>query len=82
MRKFLHLLIGRPMSALLIWAIRFYQRHISSDLGAKKCRFIPTCSQYAIEALTKYGFIKGSYLALRRVLKCHPLHPGGYDPLK
>ncbi|MBD9150406.1 membrane protein insertion efficiency factor YidD [Candidatus Avelusimicrobium fimicolum] len=45
------------------------------------CRFTPTCSQYAKQAIVKYGAFKGGYLALKRVLKCHPLHPGGYDPV-
>lgn len=46
------------------------------------CRFYPTCSQYAIEAIMKYGCIKGSYMAIKRILKCHPFHPGGFDPVK
>ncbi|MDO4721575.1 MAG: membrane protein insertion efficiency factor YidD [Peptostreptococcaceae bacterium] len=46
------------------------------------CRFYPTCSQYAIEALQKYGALKGGYLSVKRILKCHPFHSGGYDPLK
>ncbi|WBW49983.1 membrane protein insertion efficiency factor YidD [Peptoniphilus equinus] len=60
--------------------IRFYQKFISPMTGAH-CRFTPTCSQYAYEALDKYGALKGSYLAVRRILKCHPFHKGGYDPL-
>ncbi len=46
-----------------------------------KCRFYPTCSSYAIMAIEKYGVFKGLYLGTRRILKCHPFHPGGYDPL-
>lgn len=46
------------------------------------CRFYPTCSQYAIDAISKYGCFKGSFMALKRILKCHPFHPGGYDPVK
>ncbi len=68
------------MKHLLIALIKFYQMAISPYLG-KNCRFVPTCSQYAVEALTKYGAIKGTYLSIRRVLKCHPFHDGGYDPL-
>ncbi len=68
------------MKHLLILFVKFYQLAISPLLG-KNCRFIPTCSQYTIEALTKYGTIKGLYLSVKRILKCHPFHPGGYDPL-
>lgn len=57
-------------------------RKIISPLKRKCCRFYPTCSQYAIEAFEKHGFIKGSFLTGKRVLKCHPFHPGGYDPVK
>lgn len=60
--------------------IRFYQKAISPYLG-KNCRFIPTCSQYAYEALEEYGVIKGGYLAVRRILRCHPFSKGGYDPV-
>ncbi len=52
------------------------------SLKGPTCRFYPTCSQYSIEAFKKYGFVKGMYLTIRRILKCHPFHPGGYDPLK
>ncbi|MDD6735679.1 MAG: membrane protein insertion efficiency factor YidD [Clostridiales bacterium] len=69
------------MKKLLIFLIRFYQKNLSGLKSAPSCRFIPTCSQYALEALEKYGALKGSYLALRRLLKCHPFHKGGYDPL-
>ncbi|MFZ5823776.1 MAG: membrane protein insertion efficiency factor YidD [Bacillota bacterium] len=61
--------------------IRFYQRFLSPLKGGPTCRFYPTCSQYAYEALGKHGAIKGTYLAVRRVLRCHPFHPGGYDPV-
>jgi len=50
-------------------------------LGPAACRFYPSCTNYAREALLKYGFFKGSYLSAARVCKCHPLHPGGYDPV-
>jgi putative membrane protein insertion efficiency factor len=46
------------------------------------CRFTPSCSQYSIDAIRKYGFMKGFYLSLRRILRCHPFHPGGFDPVK
>ncbi len=68
------------MRYLFIGLVKFYQMAISPYLG-KNCRFVPTCSQYAVEALTKYGTIKGVYLSVKRVLKCHPFHAGGYDPL-
>ncbi len=68
------------MKHLLIAIVKFYQVTISPLLG-KNCRFMPTCSQYTIEALSKYGAIKGLYLGIKRILKCHPFHPGGYDPL-
>jgi uncharacterized protein len=61
--------------------IRFYRRFLSPLKGAPSCRFHPTCSAYAIEAIEVHGVFKGSYLAVRRVLKCHPLHPGGLDPV-
>jgi len=69
------------MKAILMGLIRFYQKTIS-PLKGRTCRFYPTCSEYSLEAIKKYGSIKGSYLALKRILKCHPFHPGGYDPLK
>ncbi len=65
---------------LLIVLIRVYQRGISPLLGPH-CRFKPTCSHYGIEALRSFGLIKGSWLTLKRVLKCHPLNPGGDDPV-
>ncbi|MCT4662542.1 MAG: membrane protein insertion efficiency factor YidD [Tissierellales bacterium] len=70
------------MKKIGIWLIRFYQKYISPLKGRSTCRFYPTCSAYAIEALEKYGFLKGSYLAIKRILRCTPMHPGGYDPLK
>lgn len=68
------------MKKLFLFLIRFYRRHIS-PLKQPCCRFIPTCSQYALEAIEKYGALKGSWLALRRLLRCHPFHKGGYDPV-
>jgi putative membrane protein insertion efficiency factor len=69
------------MKYILIFLIKFYRKYISPLLGPN-CRFVPTCSQYALEAVEKYGFFKGGYLSIKRILKCHPFHPGGYDPLK
>lgn len=65
---------------ILLFLIRFYRRCIS-PLFPPCCRFYPTCSAYALEAVTKYGAAKGGWLALKRILKCHPFHPGGYDPV-
>lgn len=69
------------MKKIVIKMILFYRKFIS-PLKAPSCRFYPTCSQYALKAVDKYGAFKGGYLSLRRILKCHPFHPGGYDPLK
>ena len=69
------------MKRILLSLIRFYQRHISPAFPAR-CRFSPTCSRYAYEAITKYGAWKGGYLALRRLLRCHPFFKGDYfDPV-
>ena len=68
------------MKRALIAFVKFYRRNIS-PLRPPCCRYIPTCSQYALEALEKYGALKGSWLALRRILRCHPFHKGGYDPV-
>lgn len=70
------------MKKLLIGSIRFYQKYISGLKSAPSCRFIPTCSEYAVQALEKYGVFKGTYLAVKRLLRCHPFCKGGYDPLK
>lgn len=65
----------------LLGLIRFYQKYVSPMHGPC-CRFVPTCSQYALEAVQKYGALKGGYLALRRILRCHPFYKGDpYDPV-
>ena len=69
------------MKKFFIASIKFYQQYIS-PLKKPSCRFIPTCSQYALEAISKYGVFKGVFLSIKRILKCHPFHPGGYDPVK
>ncbi|HEX7241828.1 MAG TPA: membrane protein insertion efficiency factor YidD [Longimicrobiaceae bacterium] len=68
------------LARALIGAIRFYQRGIS-PLTPPACRFQPTCSQYGLEAVQRYGAARGSWLALRRLLRCHPFCRGGYDPV-
>ena len=68
------------MKRLLLRCIRFYRRAIS-PLFPPRCRYIPTCSEYALEAVEKYGAVKGSFLAAKRILRCNPFHKGGYDPV-
>ncbi|MDV6378075.1 membrane protein insertion efficiency factor YidD [Sporosarcina sp. GW1-11] len=65
---------------VLLLFIRFYQKFIS-PMFPPSCRFYPTCSHYGVEAIETHGAIKGSYLAVIRILKCHPFHKGGFDPV-
>jgi len=69
-----------PAALPLVLLIRFYQLAISPWLG-RRCRFHPSCSEYAVDALERHGVLKGLWLAVRRVGRCHPWHPGGYDPV-
>jgi len=69
------------LKKILIVLVKGYQALIS-PFFPPACRFYPTCSTYFIQAVEKYGAIKGSFLGIKRILKCHPFHPGGYDPLK
>ncbi|HEY9231556.1 MAG TPA: membrane protein insertion efficiency factor YidD [Blastocatellia bacterium] len=69
------------MKVVLIALIRGYQMVISPMLPPA-CRFTPTCSAYTLEAVRRYGALRGSYMGMRRLLRCHPFHPGGYDPVK
>ena len=68
------------MKRILIGLIRFYQIFISPIKG-QTCRFYPTCSEYSMQAIKKYGIIMGLWKSLKRILKCHPFHPGGHDPV-
>jgi putative membrane protein insertion efficiency factor len=65
---------------VLVALIVFYRRRVSGAF-APRCRFTPTCSAYALEAIETHGAARGSWLAFRRILKCHPFHKGGYDPV-
>ncbi|HAC62267.1 MAG TPA: membrane protein insertion efficiency factor YidD [Cyanothece sp. UBA12306] len=68
------------MKTGLIWLIKGYRNFIS-PLFPPSCRFQPTCSKYALEAVERFGFFQGSWLAIKRILRCHPFHDGGYDPV-
>ena len=68
------------MKHVLIFLVKFYRKWIS-PMRRPCCRYIPTCSQYALQALEKYGAFKGGWLAFRRIVRCNPLHKGGYDPV-
>ena len=72
--------LARVPSRLIATLIRGYQRFLSPALPPS-CRFHPSCSQYALEAVTRYGALRGSWLAARRLARCHPFHPGGFDPV-
>ncbi|TAN46131.1 MAG: membrane protein insertion efficiency factor YidD [Nitrospirae bacterium] len=69
------------MKAVLIFFLKTY-RYAVSPILPSSCRFEPSCSAYSLEAVEKYGALKGSFLSLKRLLKCHPFHPGGYDPVR
>ena len=68
------------MKHFLVILIRIYQKFLS-PLKGQTCRFYPTCSEYSVQAIQKYGLSKGSWKAIKRILKCHPFHPGGHDPV-
>lgn len=68
------------MKFIFLFFIRLYRKFIS-PLSKPRCRFYPTCSAYAYEAISKYGALKGGFLTVKRILKCHPFNAGGYDPV-
>ncbi len=68
------------LKKFILGAIRFYQKYIS-PMYPPTCRFTPTCSQYTYEAISKYGVVKGGWLGIKRISRCHPFNPGGYDPV-
>lgn len=68
------------IKTIVLSMIRGYQRGLS-PLLPKSCRFVPTCSEYALQAVNKHGVVKGLTLSFFRIIKCHPFHPGGYDPV-
>lgn len=68
------------MRSLFVLLIRLYQKLLSPFLG-NNCRFHPTCSEYMAQAVTKYGVFKGGWMGVKRIGRCHPMHPGGYDPV-
>ncbi len=69
------------MKKICIFLIKFYRKYISPLKGKPCCRYYPTCSQYALEAYEKYGFFKGTWLTVWRILRCNPFSKGGYDPV-
>jgi len=69
------------LKLVFITLLRFYKAGVS-PLLPPACRFVPTCSEYALEAVERYGALRGGWMGLRRLLRCHPFHPGGFDPVK
>jgi uncharacterized protein len=75
-------MLGKILKNFFIFIIRLYQTCLSPFFFAPCCRFHPSCSEYAVDAIKIYGPAKGSFMGIKRILRCHPLHPGGYDPVK
>jgi len=73
--------MGRFIKRAVLFSIGLYRRAVSPYLGMA-CRFEPTCSDYSMEAIERHGVVRGAWMSIKRVLKCHPFHPGGYDPVK
>lgn len=79
--KFIYRFLKKCINFILIGLVKFYKKFISPMKRHGSCKYIPTCSQYALEALQKYGPFKGTYLAVKRILRCNPFSKGGYDPV-
>lgn len=77
--KPIQVVLGFPKRGAIA-LVNFYRKYIS-PMFPPSCRYVPTCSEYAMIALQRYGFIKGSWIAIKRICRCHPWHPGGYDPV-
>ncbi|MFA5322600.1 MAG: membrane protein insertion efficiency factor YidD [Smithella sp.] len=75
-------MLRKILTKFFILIIRLYQTCLSPFFFAPCCRFHPSCSEYAVDAIKMYGPVKGSFMGIKRILRCHPLHPGGYDPVK
>lgn len=80
MVNFFNKILKNGLKSLAILFVKFYRRYIS-PMKQPSCIYIPSCSSYSLEALERYGFIKGSYLSIRRIIRCNPLSKGGYDPV-
>ncbi len=80
LREFKLTILNFPQFLILV-LIRFYQKIISPALPGNTCRFYPTCSHYGFQAVQKYGAVKGTFMAIYRIIRCNPFNPGGYDPV-